>query len=61
MTDELEQCQEQSNTPGKGQCATPILHLITSSQMDTSTQARVLRLPVNNPEKVTDLISAMEF
>lgn len=61
MSDELEWCQEQSNTPGKGERATPILHLIPSSQMDTSTQARVLRLPVNNPEKVIGLISAMEF
>lgn len=61
VTDELKWCQVQSNTPGKGERATPVLHQITSSQLAISTQARVLRLPVNSPEKVAGLISGMEF
>lgn len=37
MTGEVEWCQVQSSTPGKGEQATPIAHLITSSRMGTST------------------------
>lgn len=57
MTDDLEWCQVQSNTPGKGNHTTAIICLIISSQLVISTEESILRFAMNSTEKVTRLTS----